>query len=92
MEGGDWLKDRFQWKRALGPAVDRPGHYNENWGYWSSDGVYYIFRPFAASVEKSLGTCTHMGNCPHACYAQRGFQGNMVPCGCADGSADSYTM
>ncbi len=20
MEGGDWLKDRFDWKQALGPA------------------------------------------------------------------------
>ncbi len=39
VEGGDWLEDRFQWKQSLGPAVDRPGHYNENWGYWSTDGV-----------------------------------------------------
>ena len=39
VEGGDWLKDRFQWKQSLGPAVDRPGHYNEIWGYWSTDGV-----------------------------------------------------
>ena len=38
MEGGDWLKDRFEWKQALGPAIDRPGHWSGNWGYWSTDG------------------------------------------------------
>lgn len=39
VEGGDWLKDRFAWKRALGRASDRPGHWNGAWRYWSSDGV-----------------------------------------------------
>lgn len=42
VEGGDWLKDRFQWKQSLGPAGDRPGHYNEIWGYWSTDGAHEI--------------------------------------------------
>ena len=40
VEGGDLLKDRFQWKEALGPAVNRPGHWNGNWGYWSTDGEH----------------------------------------------------
>ncbi|CAL8462764.1 g2297 [Coccomyxa elongata] len=39
VEGGDFLKDRFQWKNALGCTCDRPGHMNANWGYWSTDGL-----------------------------------------------------
>ena len=45
VEGGDWLKDRFQWKASLGTAVNRPGHFNEIWGYWSSDGLYDTSHP-----------------------------------------------
>eukprot|EP00884_Botryococcus_braunii_P006062 jgi/Botrbrau1/15457/Bobra.43_2s0082.2 len=39
VEGGDWLKDAFIWKNAVGPAEERPGHWNANWGYWSTDGL-----------------------------------------------------
>ena len=39
MEGGPLLKDRFRWKEALGPSIDRPGHWNAQWGYWSTDGA-----------------------------------------------------
>ncbi|KAK9907267.1 hypothetical protein WJX75_000303 [Coccomyxa subellipsoidea] len=39
VEGGDWLKDRFQWKNALGSSGDRPGHLNAVWRYWSTDGL-----------------------------------------------------
>ena len=38
VEGGDHLKNRPEWKKALGPIEDRPGHANANWGYWSTDG------------------------------------------------------
>lgn len=41
VEGGDWLRDRFQWKNALGRSSERPGHPNANWGYWSTDGVLH---------------------------------------------------
>lgn len=43
VEGGDWLKDRFQWKNALGSTRNRPGHLNAIWGYWSTDGVVLKF-------------------------------------------------
>ena len=43
MPGGNFLEgntlgDAFDWKKTIGPAVDRAGH-NGPWFYWSSDGV-----------------------------------------------------
>ena len=34
---GDTLALRFQWKKAIGPIADRPGHW-DIWGYWNTDG------------------------------------------------------
>jgi len=38
---GDWLANRFQWKKSIGPIEDRPGHYNL-WGYRTTDGLGYL--------------------------------------------------
>ena len=35
---GNTFKDRFDWKRTLGPLEERPGH-QAPWGYRSSDGL-----------------------------------------------------
>jgi alpha-N-arabinofuranosidase len=35
---GNLIKDRFDWKKTIGPLVDRPGH-ESPWGYWSTDGM-----------------------------------------------------
>ncbi len=35
---GEFLADRFQWKKTIGNIEDRPGHYNR-WGYRTSDGM-----------------------------------------------------
>ncbi len=35
---GDRLANSFYWKRSIGPAAERPGHWNL-WGYWSTDGA-----------------------------------------------------
>lgn len=35
---GDTLDDWFNWRRTIGPLVDRPGH-QAPWGYWSTDGL-----------------------------------------------------
>jgi alpha-N-arabinofuranosidase len=35
---GDHITDRFQWKKTIGPLVDRPGHPSP-WRYFSSDGM-----------------------------------------------------
>lgn len=34
---GDTIQQRFDWKKTIGPRVDRPGH-QAPWSYWSSDG------------------------------------------------------
>jgi alpha-N-arabinofuranosidase len=34
---GDMLADRYDFKKTIGPLVDRPGHQGP-WGYWSTDG------------------------------------------------------
>ncbi len=36
---GRTLATRFNWKRTIGPLVDRPGHLDDAWGYRSSDGM-----------------------------------------------------
>jgi alpha-N-arabinofuranosidase len=33
---GNSIKEQFDWKKTIGPLVDRPGH-ESPWGYWSSD-------------------------------------------------------
>ena len=35
---GNHIKERFDWKKTIGPMVDRPGH-ESPWGYWSTDGM-----------------------------------------------------
>ena len=35
---GDRLANSFYWKKSIGPAAERPGHWNL-WGYWSTDGA-----------------------------------------------------
>lgn len=35
---GNHIAERFQWKKTIGPLVDRPGHPSP-WGYFSTDGM-----------------------------------------------------
>jgi alpha-N-arabinofuranosidase len=35
---GDHLADWYDWKKTIGPRVDRPGHPSP-WMYWSTDGL-----------------------------------------------------
>lgn len=35
---GNHINERFQWKKTIGPLVDRPGHPSP-WRYFSSDGM-----------------------------------------------------
>jgi alpha-N-arabinofuranosidase len=42
--GGNYLEGntfdtRFNWKNTIGPIEERPGHLDDAWGYWSSDGM-----------------------------------------------------
>ena len=38
LEGGQ-IETRFDWKKTIGPIEERPGHLDDAWGYWSSDGL-----------------------------------------------------
>jgi len=42
--GGNYLEGntfdtRFNFKNTIGPIEERPGHFDDAWGYWSSDGM-----------------------------------------------------
>jgi len=42
--GGNYLEGneiwtRFNWKNTVGDISQRPGHLNDGWGYWSTDGL-----------------------------------------------------
>ena len=39
VEGEGSYDNTFQWKKTIGPIEERPGHMNQNWRYWSSDGL-----------------------------------------------------
>jgi alpha-N-arabinofuranosidase len=36
---GNTIETRFNWKNAIGDLAQRPGHRNDGWGYWSTDGL-----------------------------------------------------
>ena len=36
---GNTIATRFDWKKTLGDVSQRPGHMNDGWKYWSSDGM-----------------------------------------------------
>ena len=36
---GNTIETRFNWKNTIGDVSQRPGHMNDAWGYWSTDGM-----------------------------------------------------
>lgn len=38
---GNVLANGFHWKRTIGPLAGRPGHFDDSWGYWVTDGLGY---------------------------------------------------
>jgi alpha-N-arabinofuranosidase len=36
---GNTIATRFDWKKTIGDISQRPGHLNDAWRYWSSDGM-----------------------------------------------------
>jgi alpha-N-arabinofuranosidase len=36
---GNTIETRFDWKKTIGDVSDRPGHMDDAWRYWSSDGM-----------------------------------------------------
>jgi len=42
---------RWEWKKTIGPVEQRPGHRNQQWGYWVSDGQgYHEFLQFCEDI------------------------------------------
>jgi alpha-L-arabinofuranosidase len=66
---GDHIADRFQWKKTIGPLVDRPTHPSP-WNYHSSDGM---------GLLEFLGWCEDLKMNPVlAVYAGYSLQGEHV--------------
>jgi alpha-L-arabinofuranosidase len=66
---GDHIADRFQWKKTIGPMVDRPTHPSP-WMYHSSDGM---------GLLEFLGWCEDLNMNPVlAVYAGYSLQGEHV--------------
>jgi alpha-N-arabinofuranosidase len=36
---GNTIATRFDWKKTIGDISERPGHLNDAWHYWSTDGM-----------------------------------------------------
>ena len=39
VEGQEAPENAFRWERTIGPIEKRPGHYDANWRYWTTDGM-----------------------------------------------------
>lgn len=39
---GETLKNAFRWKASVGGWEERPGHFNDVWGYWTDDGFGFF--------------------------------------------------
>ncbi|XP_045797620.1 alpha-L-arabinofuranosidase 2-like [Trifolium pratense] len=39
---GDYLRNAFRWKDTIGAYEERPGHFNDMWGYWTDDGFGFF--------------------------------------------------
>lgn len=55
VEGEGSYDNAFQWKKTIGPIEQRPGHLNQNWGYFSTDGLGF---------DEYLQLCEDLGAAP----------------------------
>jgi alpha-N-arabinofuranosidase len=77
---GDRIQDRYEWKKTIGPLVDRPTHPSP-WGYQSSDGM---------GLLEFLGWCEDLHMNPVlAVYAGYSLKGEHVEPGA---NLDSYVQ
>src|ERR1017187_7578210 len=76
--GGNYLEGntfdtRFNWKNTIGPIEERPGHMDDAWGYWSSDGM---------GLLEYLGWCEDLNMEPVlAVFAGYSLRGQKVKAG-----------
>jgi alpha-L-arabinofuranosidase len=46
------VSNAVRWKTTIGDVAERPGHFNDSWGYWSTDGFgAYEFFQFCEDVD-----------------------------------------
>jgi alpha-L-arabinofuranosidase len=68
---GNTVPTRFAWKNTIGPVEQRPGHQDDAWGYWSTDGL---------GLLEYLEWAEDMGSEPLlAVYAGYNLDGTHVP-------------
>jgi alpha-L-arabinofuranosidase len=68
---GNTIDTRFNWKNTIGPVWTRPGHQDDAWGYWSTDGL---------GLLEYLRWCEDLGAQPVlAVYAGYSLNGTHVP-------------
>lgn len=39
---GNYLRNAFRWSETVGPWGERPGHFNDAWGYWTDDRLGFF--------------------------------------------------
>ncbi len=70
---GQTVATRFNWKYTIGPVALRPGHPDDAWGYWSSDGL---------GLLGYLEWCEDLHMVPVlAVFAGYALQGTYIPAG-----------
>ncbi len=53
---------RWEWKKTIGPVEERPGHRNQQWGYWVSDGQgYHEFLQFCEDIGSAAMFVCNVG-------------------------------
>ena len=68
---GNTVATRFNWKDTIGPVWTRPGHQDDAWGYFSTDGM---------GLLEYLEWCEQLGAQPMlAVYAGYSLNGSRVP-------------
>ncbi|MGA0568146.1 LamG-like jellyroll fold domain-containing protein [Rathayibacter sp. KR2-224] len=68
---GNTLDTRFNWKNTIGPTWTRPGHEDDAWGYYSTDGM---------GLLEYLEWCEQLGAQPMlAVFAGYTLNGTTVP-------------
>ncbi|KAL5197437.1 hypothetical protein ABZP36_000949 [Zizania latifolia] len=51
---GNYLRNVFQWSETVGSWEERPGHFNDVWGYWTDDGLgFFEFLQLAEDLGAS---------------------------------------
>ncbi|KAG8099044.1 hypothetical protein GUJ93_ZPchr0013g34481 [Zizania palustris] len=51
---GNYLRNAFQWSETVGSWEERPGHFNDVWGYWTDDGLgFFEFLQLAEDLGAS---------------------------------------